>query len=102
MWTLSGAAQANPTVVFVLGGPGAGKGTQCANLVRDYNFVHLSAGDLLRAHIKSGSKVRLRRRDQTRKHLSNTGSRLAKAQQSRPQDPSRFTREEGTRDCRSY
>ncbi len=37
------------TVIFVLGGPGAGKGTQCANLVRDYGFNHLSAGDLLRA-----------------------------------------------------
>lgn len=36
-------------VLFVLGGPGAGKGTQCSNLVRDYNFTHLSAGDLLRA-----------------------------------------------------
>ncbi|KAI9832378.1 MAG: bifunctional uridylate/adenylate kinase [Sarea resinae] len=36
-------------VIFVLGGPGAGKGTQCANLVRDYGFKHLSAGDLLRA-----------------------------------------------------
>ena len=36
------------TVIFVLGGPGAGKGTQCANLVKDYGFVHLSAGDLLR------------------------------------------------------
>jgi len=36
-------------VVYVLGGPGVGKGTQCANLVRDYGFVHLSAGDLLRA-----------------------------------------------------
>jgi hypothetical protein len=35
-------------VVFVLGGPGAGKGTQCANLVPDFGFVHLSAGDLLR------------------------------------------------------
>jgi len=40
---------ANVTVLFVLGGPGAGKGTQCANLVRDYKFTHLSAGDLLRA-----------------------------------------------------
>lgn len=39
----------NVTVLFVLGGPGAGKGTQCANLVRDYHFTHLSAGDLLRA-----------------------------------------------------
>ncbi|KAK3329024.1 adenylate kinase-domain-containing protein, partial [Apodospora peruviana] len=37
------------TVIFVLGGPGAGKGTQCANLVKDYGFTHLSAGDLLRA-----------------------------------------------------
>lgn len=39
----------NVTLLFVLGGPGAGKGTQCANLVRDYKFTHLSAGDLLRA-----------------------------------------------------
>lgn len=30
------------TVIFVLGGPGAGKGTQCERLVRDYGFVHLS------------------------------------------------------------
>ncbi|KAI9880075.1 MAG: bifunctional uridylate/adenylate kinase [Pleopsidium flavum] len=37
------------SVLYVLGGPGAGKGTQCANLVRDYGFTHLSAGDLLRA-----------------------------------------------------
>ncbi|KAL9603371.1 MAG: hypothetical protein Q9219_001233 [cf. Caloplaca sp. 3 TL-2023] len=39
---------ASTSVIFVLGGPGAGKGTQCANLVRDYGFRHLSAGDLLR------------------------------------------------------
>ena len=50
------ATAAKTVVVFVLGGPGAGKGTQCANIVRDYEFVHLSAGDLLRAHMKSGSK----------------------------------------------
>ncbi|CAG8195912.1 unnamed protein product [Penicillium salamii] len=37
------------TVVFFLGGPGSGKGTQSANLVESYGFVHLSAGDLLRA-----------------------------------------------------
>ncbi|KXH61132.1 UMP-CMP kinase [Colletotrichum salicis] len=40
---------ADVTVLFVLGGPGAGKGTQCARLVTDYGFTHLSAGDLLRA-----------------------------------------------------
>ncbi|KAI0928165.1 UMP-CMP kinase [Taiwanofungus camphoratus] len=37
------------TVIFVLGGPGVGKGTQCASLVDDFGFCHLSAGDLLRA-----------------------------------------------------
>ncbi|EAW11813.1 uridylate kinase ura6 [Aspergillus clavatus NRRL 1] len=45
------------TVVFLLGGPGSGKGTQSANLVRDYGFVHLSAGDLLRAEqVREGSQ----------------------------------------------
>lgn len=37
-----------PKVIFVLGGPGAGKGTQCQNIVKKYGFIHLSAGDLLR------------------------------------------------------
>ncbi|KAI5303018.1 hypothetical protein KEM56_000123 [Ascosphaera pollenicola] len=37
------------TVIFVLGGPGSGKGTQSAKIVADYGFTHLSAGDLLRA-----------------------------------------------------
>lgn len=41
-----------PNVVFVLGGPGAGKGTQCANIVNEYGYIHLSAGDLLRAERK--------------------------------------------------
>ncbi|CAE6489202.1 unnamed protein product [Rhizoctonia solani] len=39
-------------VIFVLGGPGAGKGTQCARIVEDFGFVHLSAGDLLREEQK--------------------------------------------------
>ncbi|KMT18559.1 hypothetical protein BVRB_2g026930 [Beta vulgaris subsp. vulgaris] len=44
------------TVIFVLGGPGSGKGTQCANIVENFGYTHLSAGDLLRAEIKSGSE----------------------------------------------
>jgi UMP-CMP kinase len=36
------------TVIFVLGGPGSGKGTQCAKIVKDFGFKHISAGDLLR------------------------------------------------------
>ena len=46
---ISPSSEDGVLVVFVLGGPGAGKGTQCANLVRDFGFKHLSAGDLLRA-----------------------------------------------------
>jgi len=34
-----------PSVLFVLGGPGAGKGTQCERLVSECGFVHLSAGE---------------------------------------------------------
>ncbi|PON87550.1 UMP-CMP kinase [Trema orientale] len=49
-------AEKKPTVVFVLGGPGSGKGTQCANIVEHFGYTHLSAGDLLRAEIKSGSE----------------------------------------------
>lgn len=45
------------SVIFVLGGPGSGKGTQCAKLVDNHHFVHLSAGDLLRAEqAREGSK----------------------------------------------
>uniref|UniRef100_A0A1D1XU05 UMP-CMP kinase n=1 Tax=Anthurium amnicola TaxID=1678845 RepID=A0A1D1XU05_9ARAE len=44
------------TVVFVLGGPGSGKGTQCGYIVKHFGFTHLSAGDLLRAEINSGSE----------------------------------------------
>lgn len=45
------------SVIFVLGGPGSGKGTQCAKLVKDHGFIHLSAGDLLRDEQKrKGSK----------------------------------------------
>lgn len=66
------ADPAKYNVIFVLGGPGAGKGTQCAKIVKEFDFVHLSAGDLLRAerrdpeseygeeideHIKNGSIV---------------------------------------------
>lgn len=35
-------------VVFVLGGPGSGKGTQCARIAKDYGFAHFSAGEALR------------------------------------------------------
>merc|ERR1712241_723945 len=42
-------------IVWVLGGPGCGKGTQCDKIVAKYGFTHLSSGDLLRDEVKSGS-----------------------------------------------
>lgn len=45
-----------PRVLFVLGGPGAGKGTQCALLEKEFGFTHLSAGDLLRIEANSDSE----------------------------------------------
>eukprot|EP00474_Spongospora_subterranea_P009356 CRZ09814.1 hypothetical protein [Spongospora subterranea] len=44
----SSISKAIAHVVFVLGGPGSGKGTQCARIVTEFGYVHLSAGDLLR------------------------------------------------------
>lgn len=43
-------------VIFVVGGPGSGKGTQCERIVEKYGFCHLSSGDLLRAEVASGSE----------------------------------------------
>jgi UMP-CMP kinase len=55
---MSSSASTLPNVIFVLGGPGAGKGTQCAKIVQNFGYVHLSAGDLLRAERqRAGSKV---------------------------------------------
>jgi adenylate kinase len=45
----------NKTIVFVVGGPGCGKGTQCDLIVKKYGFTHLSSGDLLRDEVASGS-----------------------------------------------
>ena len=45
----------NVKIVFVVGGPGCGKGTQCDKIVAKYGFTHLSTGDLLRDEVKSGS-----------------------------------------------
>jgi len=44
----------NPNVVFILGGPGAGKGTMCELAESQLGWTHLSTGDLLRAERKAG------------------------------------------------
>ena len=44
-----------PKIVFVLGGPASGKGTQCDNLKKEFGYRHISTGDLFRDEVKSGS-----------------------------------------------
>ena len=46
----------NPKITFVLGGPGSGKGTQCAKLVEEFGYKHISIGDLMRAEVDKGTK----------------------------------------------
>lgn len=43
-----------PNVVFVLGGPGAGKGTMCELAESQLGWTHLSTGDLLRTERQAG------------------------------------------------
>lgn len=45
------------SIIFVLGGPGAGKGTQCCLMTREYDFIHLSVGDVLREEIKRPGSI---------------------------------------------
>jgi len=35
-------------VIFILGGPGSGKGTLCSELAKNYGYSHLSVGDVMR------------------------------------------------------
>jgi UMP-CMP kinase len=43
-----------PNVVFVIGGPGSGKGTMCEVAESQLGWTHLSMGDLLRAEREKG------------------------------------------------
>ncbi|KAJ1692251.1 hypothetical protein LUZ63_008949 [Rhynchospora breviuscula] len=50
------AAQKKSLKVMIAGAPASGKGTQCELIKNKFGLVHISAGDLLRAEIATGSE----------------------------------------------
>jgi adenylate kinase len=48
------------TNFILLGPPGAGKGTQAEQVVREYCVVHVSTGDMLRAAVAGGTELGLK------------------------------------------
>ena len=47
-------------IIIFLGPPGAGKGTQCKELVNRYRLQHLSSGDCLRRERQNGTRLGLK------------------------------------------
>jgi adenylate kinase len=43
--------------ILLMGPPGAGKGTQAAELVKAFDIPHISTGDMFRAAIKGGTEL---------------------------------------------
>jgi adenylate kinase len=46
-----------PRILVMLGGPGAGKGTQADVLAEQLGLPHVSSGELFRAHIREGTPL---------------------------------------------
>ncbi|XEU94857.1 hypothetical protein FSHL1_000141 [Fusarium sambucinum] len=59
------------SVVFIIGAPGAGKGTICTHLAEEYNLVHYSVGDGLRAWMRENRATELA--TEIRNKLDNQG-----------------------------
>lgn len=82
-----------PFVVFVVGGPGCGKGTQCSKLREEFSMIHLSTGDLMREEVSAQTFLG----NEIYKHMQNgtlvpdhITLQLLKNAMTRQQDVNRF------------
>lgn len=55
--------------LILLGPPGAGKGTQAANIVKEYSIPHISTGDIFRKNIKEGTDLGIKAKEYMDKGL---------------------------------
>ncbi len=49
--------------LVIFGRQGAGKGTQCVNIVNTYGVAHISTGDMLRAAVAAGTEMGLKAKE---------------------------------------
>lgn len=49
--------------IILLGPPGAGKGTQAANIVSAFHIPHISTGDIFRKNLKEGTPLGLKAKE---------------------------------------
>ncbi|MDK2807402.1 MAG: adenylate kinase [Clostridiales bacterium] len=49
--------------IIMLGGPGAGKGTQAKKIADTYQIPHISTGDIFRANIKNGTPLGIKAKE---------------------------------------
>ena len=67
----------NNEIIFVLGGPGVGKGTQCEKLVNEFNntIININVGNLLRNIINNEENKTIRlnklRKDKIKEYIKN-------------------------------
>jgi len=51
------------STIWIMGGPGSGKGSTCKLIADEFSFVHLSTGDLLRQEVLAGTERWIRLHD---------------------------------------